>query len=795
MDFDAQSSDTQPGASVTLAGATSSGPIDHKQAVELVISLCDKTAPAHLRGLAYGGLAPRKVLIDEDLNLSLTLEPSSGPLEAIDESNRDYVAPELLAGKDCNARCDVYSLGRILYRLLTGTAPQGDTPPAPSSIRKTPLVLDTLIKKATTPDPEARIDSVEKLANDLRLTAKLQPTIKRPEAPVTRMPERPRRPLPSANIRPDRSIEIPWGIITKIALALVALWVIIQLTSNFGREVEEGMSPAPYDPDRDREIAERRDPIDRDRDRQDAARNPETRPRTRAPVPLERLRDSLSRLKAALHAGQRNELPPGAIWRNDSTYALWDRSMTWQDARAFAEAHGAHLAILSDRGERQWIRDQFDLRYPIWLGAGKGAHDRWQWLDGMPMPTSQSVGKPEDRYLALNKNGLIMPADSKRKCDVLLEWRDDGTNPGTEREQLKRVKALALSGSRESLLQGAGLPIGTRTFGNSHFYALRGDMVTWDEALDLAAIHGAYLAVPSSAEEHRWICENFWIYLGTGQGLWLGGFRGQAGQPWKWVSRESWHSAGLPENANTHPLFNRILLQGAGETGTGRWTMVDGSRRKAPGMLLEWSPPVDGSAGEVAREFAADPWLAAINRKTQQFVGADLSAFDWDRRKLVEQYVRSLKNLIRAQKSATRNALRQPGQNTVALRERLAIWESLEKDLVEASGKNQLLRALPADGPKAFIAIHERATGTLTQLEDKYDARIKERQKTYRNQIEVQAQALSDQGHLETANDLHSALRPLKPDLKAFLRLLYPRNPDRGTLPWEPRRDLPGGNE
>ena len=101
---------------------------------------------------------------------------------------------------------------------------------------------DTLIKKATTLDPEARIDSVEKLANDLLLTAKLQPTIKRPEAPVTRIPERPRRPLPSANIRPDRSIEIPWRIITGIALALVALWVIIQLTSNFGREVEEGIS-------------------------------------------------------------------------------------------------------------------------------------------------------------------------------------------------------------------------------------------------------------------------------------------------------------------------------------------------------------------------------------------------------------------------------------------------------------------------------------------------------------------------------------------------------------------------
>ncbi|MEE3178502.1 MAG: hypothetical protein VX317_02380, partial [Verrucomicrobiota bacterium] len=81
MDFDAQSSDTQPGASVTLADATSSGRIDHKQAVELVISLCEKTAPAHQRGLAYGGLSPRKVLIDENFSLSITLEPASGSLE------------------------------------------------------------------------------------------------------------------------------------------------------------------------------------------------------------------------------------------------------------------------------------------------------------------------------------------------------------------------------------------------------------------------------------------------------------------------------------------------------------------------------------------------------------------------------------------------------------------------------------------------------------------------------------------------------------------------------------------
>ena len=80
-------SDTQSDAHTTLASATGSDPIDHGQAVELVISLCEEAASAHERGVAYGGLAPCKVMIDQKLNLTIPLEPTSGPLETIDESN------------------------------------------------------------------------------------------------------------------------------------------------------------------------------------------------------------------------------------------------------------------------------------------------------------------------------------------------------------------------------------------------------------------------------------------------------------------------------------------------------------------------------------------------------------------------------------------------------------------------------------------------------------------------------------------------------------------------------------
>ena len=793
MDSDLSKSGSQSGTRSSLARATGSDPIDHEQAVTLVISLCEKTMAAHEKGLAYGGLSPHNLMIDENLDLTIALEPSSGTLAEIDDSNRDYIAPELLSGEECNPLCDVYSAGRILYRLLTGITPRGDTLPPPSTTHKSPLVLDTLIKNACKPDPASRISSVGKLANDLRQTAQLRPVIKRPEAPVSRVPRQPQAPPASASIKPGKPVEIPWALITKVALALLLLLVIIRFASNFGEDVEEGMTAAPYNPDRDRELAERPDPFARDQSRPRVLpmRKPGAKPRAE---PLERLRDSLPRLKAALHSGRRDELPPEAIRRNDSSYALWNRSMTWTDARAFAEAHGAHLAILTDREERRWVREQFDLRYPVWLGAGKGAHESWQWLDGTPMPTAQSVGNPDDRYLALNKNGIIIPADPKRKCDVLLEWRDDGQNPGTEREQLQRVRTLALSGAREKLLQGQGLPIGTRTFGDSHFYAVRREMITWDEALDFAAVHGAYLAVPSSMEEHQWICEHFWGYLGTGQGLWLGGVRAQANQPWRWINREPWHGAGLPENASTHPLFDRLLLQGGGEPGTGRWTMVEGNRRKAPGILLEWSTPGEHDPGEAVRVVSSDTWIETLNRKTQQVVGSDLSAFDWDKRKLVERYDRELGKLISARKSSIKNALGRPGQNNAALREELAAMDNLEQLLARTTEKGQILPDVPTERG-SLNTLQNKAVGALAALEDKYDTKIKDRQEAYRTRVEAQSRTLQEQGHLEKAADLRGVLRPLRPDLKAFLRMLYPANTERATLPWEPREQMPAKDE
>ena len=807
MESDAPSPAPQPDPGTTLADAASSGPIDHEQAVELTIALCELAAPSHQEGLAYGGLAPRLVHIDSSLKLRIGLGPGNGPLRDISEDNRDYVAPELLAGGDRSPRSDIYSLARILYRLLTGETPAGERPAAASSIAGSPLVLDTLIKKASAPEPEERIACVTEFANNLRQTTKLRPTISGPEAPVTRIARPPSPPSAVSTVKPTRSIEIPWGLIVKCVAAILLVGALIKVVANFGSQVSDNVSQTSSPPAQNRERVERLEAIERDRDRErererrrrerereiarerESARPPSETASARAAV--EPLRQSLPRLKEALRAGRRDEIPPAAFRRHDSTFAHWDRSMTWEQAKAFAEDHGAHLAILATREERQWARDTFDLRYPVWLGAGKGARGLWQWLDGTPFPSSRTVGTTEDRYLALNEGGLIIPATAKRKCDIILQWRDDGSNPGTRDEQLRRVKSLALAGSTATLQKGEGLPIGTRSFGNSHFYALRTDKISWEQALDIAAIHGAYPAVPSSAEEHQWICENFWSHLGSGGGLWLGGFRAQAGQPWQWISGEPWHNAGLASDAATHPLFNRLLLQGAGESGQGRWTMVDGTRRKVTGILLEWAPPAAQTAPPEEEVLSSASWQAALTRKTQQVVGADLSAFDWEKRKLVERYVREVKVIARAQKTNLRAALRNPGADASEIQKEMAEWEGLEQELVKSAEGTELLPALPATAPASLNRIHETATKSLSALEGKYDARIKGHLKAYRDKVHTRAKAAAAQGHLEAAGELRSGLRPLQPDLKAFLLLLFPENPDRATLPWEARREFP----
>jgi serine/threonine-protein kinase len=157
----------------SLRSEMSGRALNVRRAVDLATQMADAVAEAHAAGFVHGGLSPDTIIITAKGHAKIPafhLAVQSG-LEYEDGEVRlhDYDSPEEARGQPADDRSDIYSIGAILYEMLTMRKPlhRGSAAPSVSNPDVT-KELDAIVLKAVAPNPDSRYQSVAMLAADLR---------------------------------------------------------------------------------------------------------------------------------------------------------------------------------------------------------------------------------------------------------------------------------------------------------------------------------------------------------------------------------------------------------------------------------------------------------------------------------------------------------------------------------------------------------------------------------------------------------------------------------------------------
>lgn len=158
------------------------GRLTSRDALAYVPQICDALQYAHDQSVVHRDVKPENLLVDQagrvriaDFGLAKLLDQREGPApvtvtrQALGTPH--YMAPEQVSGAGAvDHRADLYSLGVVLYELLTGELPLGRFAP-PSATDATHRPFDPLVMKSLEPDPAARYQAADELKEDLPRTA------------------------------------------------------------------------------------------------------------------------------------------------------------------------------------------------------------------------------------------------------------------------------------------------------------------------------------------------------------------------------------------------------------------------------------------------------------------------------------------------------------------------------------------------------------------------------------------------------------------------------------------------
>jgi serine/threonine protein kinase len=173
--------------------------LDVRQRLLLFVKVCEGVSHAHRRLIIHRDLKPSNILVDSsgqpkllDFGIAKLLDDTGNETRTVERLlTPNYASPEQLRGGSQTTATDIYSLGAVLYKMLTGRSPHESDEhtsqyaeilggareiPAPSRLnRSLPADLDYILRQALRIQPEERYASVDAFANDIRALLEFRP--------------------------------------------------------------------------------------------------------------------------------------------------------------------------------------------------------------------------------------------------------------------------------------------------------------------------------------------------------------------------------------------------------------------------------------------------------------------------------------------------------------------------------------------------------------------------------------------------------------------------------------------
>ena len=161
--------------------------LPHQRAVDIAIQICGALSHAHENGMVHGDVKPQNILLTEDGTVKVSDFGTARALASstITRGTRTmgspwYMSLEQWRGSTVDGRADLYSLGVLLYEMLTGSVPfQGDTieaiyvqhrespvPRLPQDLR-IPRAVEDVVRRAMIKRPDYRFANAEAMATTL----------------------------------------------------------------------------------------------------------------------------------------------------------------------------------------------------------------------------------------------------------------------------------------------------------------------------------------------------------------------------------------------------------------------------------------------------------------------------------------------------------------------------------------------------------------------------------------------------------------------------------------------------